>query len=54
MSIITKTFDAVAFQRRRRKELDMQSEGKGFLERKSLISAAAETFRNLVKSIKLK
>ena len=54
MSTITKTFDAVAFQRKRREEIDIQSGSKSFQERKSLIKAAAEKFRIRIKSIKAK
>lgn len=54
MSAIVKTFDAVAFQRKRREEMDIQSESKSFKERKSLIKAAAERFRSHIKNIKTK
>jgi hypothetical protein len=54
MSAFAKTFDAVAFQRKRREEIDIQSETKSFKERKSLIKTAAERFRNHIKSIKTK
>jgi hypothetical protein len=54
MGAFAKTFDAVAFQRKRREELDIESESKSFKERKSLIKAAAERFRNHIKSIKMK
>lgn len=54
MSTITKTFDAVAFQRERRKEIDIQSDNKTFQERKNLITSAVERFRSRIKSIKAK
>lgn len=49
-----KTFDAVAFQRKRRKEIDIQSDSKSFQERKNLIKSAVERFRIRIKSVRAK
>lgn len=54
MSTIIKTFDAVAFQRKRREEMDVQSGSKSFQERKSLIKAAVERVRSRIKSMQAK
>lgn len=52
MSTIAKTFDAVAFQRKRREEIDIQCSDKSYQERKSLIKSASERFRTRIKNIK--
>lgn len=54
MSTVAKTFDAVAFQRKRREELDIQSNNKSFQERRNLIKAAAERFKSRIKSLQAK
>ena len=54
MSTIIKTFDAVAFQCKRREEIDIQSDNKSFQERKGLVKSASERFRNRIKDIKSK
>ncbi|HRW98424.1 MAG TPA: hypothetical protein P5280_02990 [Cyclobacteriaceae bacterium] len=54
MTTKEKTFDAVAFQRKRRKEMDIQSGSKSFQERKNLIKSAAERFRSRIKGIRAK
>jgi hypothetical protein len=54
MKTVEKTFDAVALQRKIREELDTNSDKKSFQERKTVIQAASERFRNRIKAIQAK